>query len=64
MLLTYSRYTSPREGKRQKAQVDSLKPYKPSGTDLEIEMVGYPTLTGAYFHNVKLFKNGVIMYFI
>ena len=64
MILTYSRYTSPREGKRQRAQVESLKKWKVPGTDLEIEMVGYPTLTGTYFHNVKLFKKGVNMYFI
>ena len=41
--------TSPVEGKRVRKEAESLKNHRVAGTDLEIKLVAFPTLTGQLF---------------
>ena len=42
------KFTSPAEGDRLKKERDAVKNYKVPNSDLEVKIVGYPTLTGQF----------------
>ena len=53
----YFAVSSPVEGKRSREEAEKLKNHRVRGTDLEIKLVAFPTLTGQLLASYLILHN-------